>query len=257
LPLATGYHHMQVKICGITNLEDALTAVAAGADYVGFIFYPPSKRAVSVADAQCIVAHLRSLPNCPRLVGVFVDATAVEMTHILDHVNLDLAQLSGDEVPSLVGDPASPLYGRAYKALRPTSFAEAEADAEWFTAPEGVRPSLLIDSYHPTLRGGSGRTGDWALSARLARQVPGLMLAGGLTPENVAAAARQVRPFAVDVASGVEAAPGRKDPALVQAFVHNAKAGAATNLPTEPPAGAVRDRPELEQGLITDRKEHR
>jgi len=220
---------MQVKICGITNLEDALTAVAAGADYLGFIFYPPSKRAVSVADAQGIAAHLRRLPDCPRLVGVFVDATAVEMAHVLDHVNLDLAQLSGDEVPSLVGDPASPLYGRAYKALRPTSFAEAEADAEWFMAPEGVRPSLLIDSYHPTLRGGSGLTGDWALSARLARQVSGLMLAGGLTPENVAAAVRQIRPFAVDVASGVEAAPGRQDPARVAAFIRNAKKASANH----------------------------
>lgn len=84
-------------------------------------------------------------------------------------------------------------------------------------------PTLLIDAYHPTLRGGTGQTADWSICAHLARQIPGLMLAGGLTPENVAEAVRVVRPYAVDVASGVEAAPGRKDPALVQTFIANAK----------------------------------
>ena len=231
---------MKVKICGLTNLEDAQTAVAAGADYLGFIFYPPSKRSVDINTAKAIVQTLRAAPNCPVLVGVFVNETGERMAEILDEVGLDLAQLSGEEVPFLVGDERSPIYGRCYKALRPTSLAEAEAEAEWY-AVGGERlsvngekspisttqsPSLLIDTYHPTLRGGTGATGDWAMSAQLAQSIPGLMLAGGLTAKNVAEAVRGVRPFAVDVASGVEASPGKKDPALVRQFVQNAKAAA-------------------------------
>ena len=217
----------KVKICGITNLDDALTAVEAGADYLGFIFYPPSQRAIDEKTAHCIVSHLRSLPDCPILVGVFVNETAEQMASLLDRVGLDLAQLSGEEVPSLLGDAESPIYGRCYKALRPASLAEAEADAEWFVPPVDSQqpdaPTLLIDTYHPTLRGGTGEVGNWALSAQLAESIPGLMLAGGLTAENVADAVRQVRPFGVDVASGVEAKPGQKDPDKVRAFVQRAK----------------------------------
>ncbi len=228
---------MNVKICGLTNLNDAQTAVSAGADYLGFIFYPPSKRSIDINTAKTVVQALRAAPNCPVLVGVFVNETGPRMAEILDEVGLDLAQLSGEEVPFLVGDEQSPIYGRSYKALRPTSLAEAEADAEWY-AVDGNQlsvngnqysvigeqsPSLLIDTYHPTLRGGTGETGNWEMSAQLAQTVPGLMLAGGLTAENVAEAVRLVRPFAVDVASGVEASPGKKDPDLVRAFIQNAK----------------------------------
>lgn len=217
---------MKVKICGITNLADALTAVSAGADYLGFIFYPPSKRSITPEAAQAIVAHVRTLPHCPVLVGVFVDETADYMAHILDSCQLDLAQLSGNEVPFLVGDERSPLYGRAYKALRPTSLAEAEAEAEWYTPPllHPEQPTLLMDTYHPNLPGGTGETGDWQIGAELAQQVGRFMLAGGLTPDNVATAIQQVLPYAVDVASGVEASPGQKEPALVRSFIQKAKA---------------------------------
>lgn len=219
---------MKVKICGITNLEDAQVAVDAGADYLGFIFYPPSKRAIDAKSAANIVERLRKRADCPVLVGVFVNETAVSMANTLDTVGLDLAQLSGEEVPKLVGDAASPIYGRSYKALRPASLAEAEADAEWFRNPQPPTPNpqfptLLIDTYHPTLRGGTGETGDWSMSAKLAETIPGLMLAGGLTADNVAEAVCQIRPFAVDVASGVEASPGKKDHDLVRAFIRNAK----------------------------------
>ncbi|MDX1616705.1 MAG: phosphoribosylanthranilate isomerase [Candidatus Promineifilaceae bacterium] len=216
---------VRVKICGLTQLEDAVQATDAGADFLGFIFYPPSKRAIRREAAQTIVARLRALPHCPRLVGVFVDESAATVAATLDQCALDLAQLSGSEPPALVGDPSSPLYGRSYKALRPTSQTEAEADAEWFVAPAGgpESPSLLLDAYHPTLPGGTGRTVDWELAAGLAQQIPRLMLAGGLTPANVAQAVQQVHPFAVDVASGVEAEPGRKDPHLVRAFIQAAK----------------------------------
>jgi phosphoribosylanthranilate isomerase len=216
---------MKVKICGITNLDDALVAVEAGADYLGFIFYPPSKRTTNVADVEAMAAQLRQLPRCPLLVGVFVDETAVFMAHVLDTCQLDLAQLSGNEVPKLIGDPESPIYGRSYKALRPTSLAEAQADAEWFLPPQMApgQPSLLLDTYHPTLPGGTGETGNWPISAQLAQELPGLMLAGGLHPHNVASAIAQVKPFAVDVASGVEASPGKKDHSLLRAFIANAK----------------------------------
>jgi phosphoribosylanthranilate isomerase len=216
---------MKVKICGLTNLEDALTAVHAGADYLGFIFYPPSKRGIAPEAAREIASHLRHLPDCPLLVGVFVDETADTMARILDDCHLDLAQLSGNEVPSLLGNEQSAIYGRAYKALRPTSFAEAEAEAEWYTPPllHDGQPTLLMDTHHPTLLGGTGETGNWHIGAQLAQQVPRFMLAGGLTADNVATAIQQVQPFAVDVASGVEASPGRKDPELVRTFIANAK----------------------------------
>jgi phosphoribosylanthranilate isomerase len=217
---------MLVKICGITNLEDALVAADAGADYLGFIFYPPSPRAVDKTAAKSIIAHLRqNLARPPLMVGVFVNETAVTIAQTLDECGLDLAQLSGEEVPSLAGDPKSPLYGRAYKAIRPASAAEAEVEAEWYaiTQSSSLIPSLLVDTYHPTLRGGTGMAADWGIVVYLFEHTPGIMLAGGLSPDNVAAAVVQLKPFAVDVASGVESAPGKKDHAKVRAFITNAK----------------------------------
>jgi phosphoribosylanthranilate isomerase len=221
-------HPPAAKICGLTNLEDALVAAAAGADFLGFIFYPPSKRAVTPATVAHISAALRGRPNCPILVGVFVDETAAAMAQILDQCQLDLAQLSGRETPGIVGDPSSELFGRCFKALKPTSLAEAQAEVEWYlpTEPQPGHPTLLIDAYHPSLPGGTGQTADWSIAAALAELTPGLMLAGGLNPNNVAQAIRQVRPFAVDVAGGVEARPGRKDHALIRAFIQNTKATA-------------------------------
>lgn len=218
---------LRVKICGLTNQADALAAAEAGADYLGFIFYAGSQRAVTPADIAPIAATLRRRPDCPALVGVFVNQAAETMAHILETCRLDLAQLSGDEPPRLVGDPASPLYGRAYKALRPQSYLEAEAEAEWYQPPEGrhpLLPDLLLDAYHPALYGGTGQAADWSLAARLTARVPRLMLAGGLTPANVSAAVAQVQPWAVDVAGGVETAPGRKDHAALRQFIAQARA---------------------------------
>ncbi|MDT8305661.1 MAG: phosphoribosylanthranilate isomerase [Anaerolineae bacterium] len=216
---------VRVKICGITNLQDAIVAVEAGADYLGFILWPGSKRAVEAATVAAMSSRLRQRPAPPLLVGVFVNEDPAVAADVLSACRLDLAQLSGEEPPAGVADPASPLYGRAYKALRPATLAEAEAEAEWYAAPDPAdgAPALLLDTYHPTLRGGTGATGDWAVAARVAAQVPRLMLAGGLTPHNVASAVRQVQPYAVDVASGVEASPGRKDPSRVRAFIATAR----------------------------------
>lgn len=214
--------HVKVKICGITNWEDAQAAAEAGADYLGFIFYPPSKRTTNPAAAGEIVRRLRERPRCPTLVGVFVNETAEQMAAVLADCGLDLAQLSGEETPSLVNDPKSAVFGRAYKALKPQSVGEAEAEAEWFVAV-GVRPTLLLDAYHPKMKGGTGDLSDWEIGRHMVRLTDGLMLAGGLTPQNVAQAVREVCPFAVDVASGVEASPGKKDHTAVRAFIANAK----------------------------------
>ncbi len=215
----------KIKICGLTNLNDALIAIESGADFLGFIFYPPSKRSITPQKCRLIAAELRRHSDCPLLVGVFVNETAQHMVEILDTCQLDLAQLSGDEVPSLVADEGSPLFGRSYKAIQPSSLTEAEVEAEWYLPAERdpAFPALLVDTYHPTLRGGTGKTGNWGMSAQLAESIPGLMLAGGLNAGNVAEAVRQVRPFAVDVASGIESAPGHKDHTLLRLFMASVK----------------------------------
>jgi phosphoribosylanthranilate isomerase len=226
---------IKIKICGINRLEDALVALMAGADFMGFIFHPPSPRYVSPEEAGRMVDEIRRHPAAaglfirptpPRFVGVFVNERPARIAEILDAYGLDLAQLSGDEEPSWVNDANSPLYGRAYKAIRPRTTGEALAMAKAYAGHGSgdERPRLLIDTPHPALYGGTGATGDWSMAAALSAACPGLMLAGGLNPANVAEAIRQVRPFSVDVAGGVESAPGRKDHALVRAFIANVQA---------------------------------
>ncbi len=224
----------RVKICGITNLEDALVAVEAGADLLGFIFYEPSPRAVGPAVVKEIVARVRQqattedagpetqnlTPQAPILVGVFVNASLETITHILETCRLDAAQLHGEESPEFVGF----FQGRAYKALRPQSLAEAEASLEKyhpFPSTPGL-PSFLLDAYQPSLYGGTGHVTDWRMAAQIARQHP-FMLAGSLTPANVAQAIEAVQPWGVDVSSGVEWAKGRKDHRKVKAFLKAVK----------------------------------
>ncbi len=210
-----------VKICGITNVEDAGVAVEAGADLLGFIFYPASPRYVAPRVVAEIVKALRagSAARGVRTVGVFVDTKPAEMRATLEATGLDLAQLSGGEPPHSL----ELLERRAFKALRPGSWEEADADAEWYAdlgPPDG--PDLLLDTHRPGAFGGTGEVGDWHIAAALAPRYR-LLLAGGLTPDNVQAAIRQVRPWGVDVGSGVEATPGRKDHQKVRAFIHHAK----------------------------------
>ncbi len=223
----------KVKICGITNFEDARHALLSGADYLGFIFYPSSPRAVTASAAGDIAMRLRKDPDTATrlagesralLVGVFVNETAQVIAATLATCGLDLAQLSGDEPAEVVTGSESPIVGQAYQALRPQSADEARGAAPLYSAPTPVvAPTLLLDTYHPALRGGTGKTADWELAVELRKATPRLMLAGGLTPGNVAGAIRHVRPFAVDVASGVEAGPGRKDHVKVEHFIEAAK----------------------------------
>ncbi len=205
-----------VKICGITSAEDARSAVEAGADALGFVFWHMSPRKVDPARAAAIA---RELPPFVARVGVFVDASRDDMARIADRVGLDLLQLHGDEPPEALRD----LPRRAIKAVRVGKGFAPEESLRYLPAAAG----LLVDTRLPgetQMPGGTGVPFDWSLVKGLAARVPFLVLAGGLGPGNVAEAIRAVRPQAVDVSSGVEGLPGRKDPAKVRAFVAAARA---------------------------------
>jgi len=209
---------MKVKICGITNRDDARAAIEAGADLLGFNFYQKSPRYIAPEKAREIAAEIRSDGQKPLLVGVFVNSLLEEVRSILEIAQIDLAQLHGDEPVHLL----ETLNGRGFKALRPTSETEAAIDAEWF-APYGPNaPALLIDAYRKDQYGGTGHVANWSIATKLAQQYP-ILLAGGLMPENVAEAVRQVRPWGVDVASGVELSPGKKDAAKMRLFVERCR----------------------------------
>jgi phosphoribosylanthranilate isomerase len=218
---------IRIKICGITNLRDAEVAVEAGADYLGFILFPPSPRATTAEDARRITDALkiRYGDDCPFFVGVFVNETVAAITQKMATARLDLAQLSGDESSHIFTE----LRGRAYKAIQPQSLYEALDDVQFY-APLGPQqdyhPEILIDGFHATLRGGTGLLADPEIVAQVRAQSPRMMLAGGLNPENIAERVRDIQPFAIDVASGVEAEHGIKDHDKVRAFIDNARAAA-------------------------------
>ncbi|HEY65161.1 MAG TPA: phosphoribosylanthranilate isomerase [Caldilineae bacterium] len=214
---------MKVKICGITNVEDARVAVTAGADFLGFICYPRSPRYVIPEEVGQIIAALRAEEAPVLTVGVFVNAARDEIERVMRIAGFDLAQLHGDESPTLL----RALSGRAFKALRPRTPEEAEAEVARYlpVAPEDGRvPQLLVDAYHPDAYGGTGQVGDWGIAQALRDRCRRLLLAGGLTPDNVAAAIEQARPWGVDVSSGVEARPRYKDHGRVRAFIAAARA---------------------------------
>jgi phosphoribosylanthranilate isomerase len=210
---------MKVKICGLTNLADALAAIEAGADMLGFNFYDKSPRYIPPETARAIAARVRASDAHVKLVGVFVNADLDQVQATLQQVGLDLAQLHGDEPVVAVAQ----LKRRGFKALRPASMAEGETDAAWYAPYGPEEPALLIDAYRKDRYGGTGQIGDWSIAARVAQSYP-ILLAGGLTPDSVAAAIEQVKPWGVDVASGVESAPGHKDIRRLRAFIEKAKA---------------------------------
>ncbi|MDM8529166.1 phosphoribosylanthranilate isomerase [Anaerolineales bacterium HSG24] len=223
---------IQIKICGLTNLEDAHVATEVGADLLGFIFYEPSPRYVTPDTVKQIVTELHQRESTARMVGVFVNATPETVRYTLDYCQLDLAQLHGEESPDFVAQFAT----QAYKALRPQSLADAETMMTPYLAIEADfqlskadRPQFLIDAYHPILYGGTGHVTDWGMAATLANRYE-IMLAGSLTPDNVAEAIEQVQPWGVDVSSGVERAKGQKEHDLVRAFVRAARGRRASSM---------------------------
>ena len=200
---------VKVKICGITNRDDAQTAVAAGADALGFVMYKKSPRWVEPAVARAIIAEL---PPFVLPIGVFVNEEADTVRKLMDECGLALAQLHGDESASYCQQLGRPVL----KALRLKNRGSLLHVAE-FQGRAGVR-GVLIDAFSDQAYGGTGQTVDWTLAAEVARTVP-MLLAGGLTPSNVAEAVRSVRPYGVDVSSGVEMSPGKKDREKVHAFI--------------------------------------
>lgn len=201
----------RIKICGIKTVRDALAAMDAGADLIGFNFYPKSPRHVEVGMCRNIMSVVRQRGGV-TCVGVFVNASVAEIRATMETCGLSLAQLHGDETPEFM----KALDGHAYKAFRgiPADIGGFERQAT---------PAFLIDASVKGLYGGSGVTADWDGAAQLAKQYP-LLLAGGLTPENVADAIRRVMPWGVDVASGVESTPGEKDAGKMIEFVKNVRA---------------------------------
>jgi phosphoribosylanthranilate isomerase len=205
---------VKVKICGLTRLDDTLAAIDAGADCLGFNFYPDSPRYIAPADCTKIQSAIRNRRSAITTVGIFVNSPAAHIEAILNECELDLAQLSGDEP----GEVISLLHRRAYKAIRPRSIEEAERAADYYISGSIDPPALLVDAAHGRLYGGTGQIADWLVARRLTQRYP-LLLAGGLTPDNVAQAVREVQPWGVDVASGVESSPGKKDHRKMIEFV--------------------------------------
>jgi phosphoribosylanthranilate isomerase len=204
----------RVKICGITRPQDAELAVELGAWALGFILWPGSKRAADPAVAAGIAAAMR---RRVLLVGVFVNATLEEVAGHAEALQLSHVQLHGDEGPSYCAEVGRRTGCKVIKAVRIT-------DASSFQDLERFHTDLhLLDTAARGLRGGTGETWDWGLARRRPRTVPAI-LSGGLTPENVAEGIAALDPYAVDVASGVEAAPGVKDPARLAAFLSAAGA---------------------------------
>jgi phosphoribosylanthranilate isomerase len=196
----------RIKICGVTRIEDAQRAVDLGAAALGFNFYPPSPRYIEPEPARAII---RRLPPFVTAVGVFADET--DPGHVIS-----LARESGATAVQVHG----PRFPALHELLSVFTLVVAVAVREGFKPEElrNIKPSaFLLDAFDPDRLGGTGRTFDWSV-AREAKRYGPIILAGGLTPENVAQAVREVRPFAVDVASGVESAPGIKDPAKLRAF---------------------------------------
>lgn len=194
------------KICGITRVEDALAAVEAGADAIGLVFYAKSPRAVDIEQAKVIVA---ALPPFVTSVGLFVDMPRETLQALLREVPLDLLQFHGDESPADCEGFARPYI----KALR----VRADQDVARMMAPYSGACGILLDTFVEGVPGGTGAAFDWSLVPREACKP--IILAGGLTPDNVAQAIAQVRPYAVDVSGGVEAAKGIKDAGKVKAFL--------------------------------------
>ena len=202
---------IKIKICGITNIEDALAAVEAGADALGFVFFEKSPRNILPEQAAAII---RRLPPFVQTVGLFVNEQVAVINSIADRCGLDIVQLHGDETPEF----CTGVRRRVIKAFRVKDASSLDQLERYDVA------ACLLDAWGPAAHGGTGKTFNWELAAAAAASRC-IILAGGLTPENVAEAMAAVRPYAVDVSSGVEIAPGCKDRRKMFEFCTNSKRG--------------------------------
>ena len=199
---------VKIKICGITNQEDAQFAIEAGADALGFIFYAQSPRSIEPSVAKRIIGQL---PPFVLPVGVFVNQSQETIRNIFNDCGLALAQLHGDESPAFCESLGHPIL----RAIRLRDRGSLLAVAE-YKGRMGVR-GFVVDAFSPDAYGGTGQTVDWSLAHEVAKSTP-ILLAGGLTPTNVQEAIQQVQPYGVDVSSGVEVSTGKKDHEKVRAF---------------------------------------
>ncbi len=200
---------VRVKICGITNRDDALHAVEAGADALGFVFHAASPRNVSPEQAAAVI---ESLPPFVQAVGLFVNAGFDFINATCELCRLDIVQLHGDEQPEF----CDRLAHRVIKAFRIKDITSLEPMKDYRVA------GYLLDAWSPGVYGGTGLAFNWEV-AGIAKRYGPIILAGGLTPDNVRQAVERVEPYGVDVSSGVESSPGKKDPLKVEAFIRHAK----------------------------------
>ena len=205
---------VRVKICGITNLDDARLAARLGADSLGFNFYKESVRFVTPTGAAEMISQLAEPVD---KVGVFVNHTIDEIVDTVDLASLDAVQLHGDESPGFIADLRSRCGCRIIKALRVSSDFDPNAASEYGA------DAILLDGYSTNARGGTGETFDWEVAKLTSPLISELWLAGGLTPENVRMAVTEVRPYAVDACSSLESTPGVKDAAKLERFISEAK----------------------------------
>ena len=209
----------RVKICGITRIQDIKSVVDAGADAIGFVFFPPSPRSVSVELAQELVKHV---PAYVQTVGLFVNASSDEILEVLKTVSLDVIQFHGDETPEQCQKIAKLTGRRWYKAIQVKPDLDVISTIKQYQ--QVGASAMLLDAWHPELKGGTGHSFDWSQFPQL--DIP-LILAGGLKPENIENAIKTTKAYAVDVSGGVESAKGIKDQQLIEKFMQGVHRGSA------------------------------
>ena len=209
----------RVKICGITRTQDIKSVVDAGADAIGFVFFPPSPRNVSVELAQELVKYV---PAYVQTVGLFVNASSDEILEVLKTVSLDVIQFHGDETPEQCQKIAKLTGRRWYKAIQVKPDLDVISTIKQYQ--QVGASAMLLDAWHPELKGGTGHSFDWSQFPQL--DIP-LILAGGLKPENIENAIKMTGAYAVDVSGGVESAKGIKDQQLIEQFMQGVHRGSA------------------------------
>ena len=209
----------RAKICGITRVEDVHAVANAGCDAIGFVFYPPSPRHVTLEQAEILI---RAVPAYVQAVGLFVNSRADEIQAILNKIPLDILQFHGDETPEQCQAIAQQVGRRWYKAIQVKPDLDAVAEIQGYQ--DAGASAVLLDAWHPDLKGGTGHSFDWDTFPKL--NIP-LILAGGLNPDNIEQAILTTQAYAVDVSGGVESAKGIKDQQLIERFMQGVHRGSA------------------------------
>lgn len=209
----------RAKICGITRVEDVHAVANAGCDAIGFVFYPPSPRHVTLEQAEILI---RAVPAYIQAVGLFVNSHADEIQAILNKIPLDILQFHGDETPEQCQAIAQQVGRRWYKAIQVKPDLDVVAEIQGYQ--DAGASAVLLDAWHPDLKGGTGHSFDWDTFPKL--NIP-LILAGGLNPDNIEQAILTTQAYAVDVSGGVESAKGIKDQQLIERFMQGVHCGSA------------------------------